>query len=659
MKKILLSFSLILAVVIGLKAQPTLTVGTATGTPGATVNVPVSISGCSSSNGGTPVLNMQFFISFTNAVSYVGLTNFSALTPSNTWVSGGTTSLFSTNWSAADFSTPVSIPDGTVLFEIQFNPGAGGTSPLNFVGECMLFDVNLDEIPGLVLNNGSVTASSAATSAWTGTGNWSNVANWSNGLPGSNTAATISSGTVTVDVPSVASSLVIEPNAALTLNSEVLLTVSSLTLNSSSNNSATGSFINNGGTLSTTSSSVKRWLNGAKNYFISNPLRNTVELSSLYFAGNNGWFYKYAEPTSTWINMYDFLEDVQVGYGYSINYTNSQMLTFSSTNTDPFNPNATVAPTITRTGTNGWNLVGNPFSSSLDWLGTGWTKTNVDNAIYFYNGTGYSSFIAGVGSPVGTTQYIPAMQGFFVHANASSPKLTMPKASMVHNSQTYYKEAVQIENILRLALIGNNTSDETVIRFHNGASTQFDSDFDAYKLMSMNTEVGQIYSKGDVDYSINAQPELSLGVEVPVSVMIGLEGEYSIHASELNSFATNVGIYLEDTQLNKIVNLKETPSYTFNALTGTTDRFKVVFNTSAGIGDSKTAGFVYVSGRTLFIDGANGLVEVYSTSGQLVATTKIANSTPNTLNLSNVSAGIYIVKVLDGNDVHTSKVVVK
>src|SRR5690606_34243021 len=79
--------------------------------------------------------------------------------------------------------------------------------------------------------------------------------------------------------------------------------------------------------------------------------------------------------------------------------------------------------------TQGFNLVGNPYPSPIDWNATrGWTRTNIDDAIYFftagednrYTGT-YSSYVAGGPSSDGkSSSVIPSMQGFFVHVSESS-----------------------------------------------------------------------------------------------------------------------------------------------------------------------------------------------------------------------------------------------
>lgn len=340
---------MVLAVSMGLLAQPTLTVGNITGTPGNIVNVPVTISGCDLSNGGIPLTAMQFFISYNEVVSFVGLTNFYAGMPALDWVYSGNYSTMAANWVEPSYTNPLSIPDGTVLFEMQFVSNTGGTGPLTFVGENQLYDGSYALIASALFVNGSVTVpASPAVSVWNGTGDWTQAGNWSNGIPGALTNVTIASGTVSVNVPSYAATLTVEPNAALTLNSSISLEVSGFVLNSSATDDATGSFINNGGNLTVNGTSyVKRWLSGGEHHIISNPLRNTIELSSIIYQGNPGWIYRYDEPSAAWVNMWGQLEDVYVGYGYLLNYTNDQVLSFISTNAQPFNINSSVAPTLT------------------------------------------------------------------------------------------------------------------------------------------------------------------------------------------------------------------------------------------------------------------------------------------------------------------------
>ena len=121
MKNIFITLTLIFTVAFGTMAQPVLTVGNVSGTQGSIVNVPVTLSGCDLNAGGVPLTAMQFFINYSNAVNYIGLTNFYSGMPSADWVYSGNSGQIAANWAEPTYSQALSIPDGTVLFEIQFS----------------------------------------------------------------------------------------------------------------------------------------------------------------------------------------------------------------------------------------------------------------------------------------------------------------------------------------------------------------------------------------------------------------------------------------------------------------------------------------------------------------------------------------------------------
>src|SRR6267378_3327803 len=53
----------------------------------------------------------------------------------------------------------------------------------------------------------------------------------------------------------------------------------------------------------------------------------------------------------------------------------------------------------------------------------------------------------------------------------------------------------QLKDAIKLKVSGNSYSDETVIRFLEGASPGFDSNYDAWKLFSPNQNVPSIFTK--------------------------------------------------------------------------------------------------------------------------------------------------------------------
>ena len=78
----------------------------------------------------------------------------------------------------------------------------------------------------------------------------------------------------------------------------------------------------------------------------------------------------------------------------------------------------------------GWTMVGNPYASPIDWDSPGWTKTNINNAIYIWDPDlrQYAAYVGGVGTN-GGSRYIASSQAFWVQANAASPQLRITESA--------------------------------------------------------------------------------------------------------------------------------------------------------------------------------------------------------------------------------------
>jgi len=321
-------------------------------------------------------------------------------------------------------------------------------------------------------------------------------------------------------------------------------------------------------------------------HFLSSPVA-TQNISTEFFdvgtppAGVD--FYYFNEVNNYWINIKNVSGDYNqgdgwqyfsnddnpsftVGKGYFVAYNTNVTKNFTGTLNSGDKASGTGIPALTYTTGKGegWNLIGNPYPSAIDWdLGT-WSLTNVDASVYVYDGTAgqYKSWNGSSGTL--TDGIIPAMQGFFVKGNASSPSLTIPDASRVHSSQNYYKSSETITDLLVLKVAGNAYKDEIFINFNENASTGFDNDFDAYKLYGTE-EAPQLYSIiTDEKLSINVLPYSDEEVFIPLGLEVGAANEYVISVKE-NTFFETVQIYLEDLKNGTKTELKTTTKYTFTS----------------------------------------------------------------------------------------------
>lgn len=216
----------------------------------------------------------------------------------------------------------------------------------------------------------------------------------------------------------------------------------------------------------------------------------------------------------------------------------------------------------------GWNLVNNPYASSIDWGSTSWTKVNMDDAVYIYD-TDNSQYVGSVGgvSFNGGSEIIASSQSFFVHANAASPSLIISEDCKAFGSPTFFKYGNSLPKyLLRLQLngVGNLYKDETVVQLKAGASNGFDPSFDAYKLYSWDYSAPNISTKiNGIEYVVNTIEKPIENMDVAVKVKVNTAGNYTLNFKGLQAFSTFACLTFEDKLTGNWVDLKSDSSYTF------------------------------------------------------------------------------------------------
>jgi autotransporter-associated beta strand protein len=488
---------------------------------------------------------------------------------------------------------------------------------------------------------------------------------------------TITSGTVVLnEARSFSGLLQIESGATLTTNGN-------LTLESSATGNAS---LLNSGTISG-NLTIQRYLTNyslqtdAKYHFISSPVASQAIQPG--FVSNppaaDVDFYKFDEETNTWINSKaldgenviwndNFEANFAVGRGYLVAYPTAPVTkAFSGTiNNDA---SYVLSCTYTNGQGNGWNLLGNPYPAAIDWdavtLGDG-----VDNALYYYDAStqNYIAYLRISGddaTSTGGSRYIPAGQGFMVHANntGSTKTVTIEKADLTHTGQdVYYKSSTNLlAGSLSLQVTGNNFSDKTIIHFNEQATTDFDGNFDAFKLMSVNMQVPMIYTENEenTQFAINGLPQVEEGTSIPVSLRIGADGTYTVEAN-INEIETN--IFLEDLFTGTSTKLNETSSYTFTASKGDNpNRFLLHFGL-VGLDENDSQGSLraYTYNNTLYVqnslEAAN--LRILDLQGRLLIEKQLNGQGLQSLPLD-FPAGVYVVQLLNSNTQKSVKVIVE
>jgi len=419
---------------------------------------------------------------------------------------------------------------------------------------------------------------------------------------------TLPAATVLVDPMEIhnGASLTINPGNSLTLNGDLNLAGSVIIETPLNPSDASGSFIDNGTITGSGTMTAKRFLNAGQYHEVSSAVENVnsdiftetnpsgnynINLywydETLDLDGNSGTAPAGAFDNNNLVPGWQFVQassgagvNLEENLGYMFYTDMNQVITMTGT---PSTGNYDVTG-LTHTANDvnggdfvtadlydGWELLGNPYPSSLDWDAMKATRTNIDDAIYVWDDTGYSGYINGTSVMRGNlTNEIAPMQGFMVHTNANGAGVQINNSHRTHNAPQYLRNIPQKQNFLRLKTSANGHEDFIVVHYLPEATREFDGNLDLLR-MFVNPDYGdatlpQLYSitENGNPLAYNTLPLVEMESKVvPLGFRIGNSGNYTISAVELNDFE-GLNIYLHDTQENRIVNLRTNPSYNFD-----------------------------------------------------------------------------------------------
>ena len=469
---------------------------------------------------------------------------------------------------------------------------------------------------GSFVNDGTFTASSSNTVILSGT--------TVQAISGSS-ATTFYNLTIDSSVgDSLKSSALTTVSNALTINSGKKLIIPSgkqLTVSGNITNSAGASGlvikskVTGSGSLISTSSvaaTVEQYQTDSSYIYhmVSAPVTSATA-AVFKFTGVQTYLYSYNPAVPAWANITTSATALNVGQGYLVNYHNmavDRTVTYSGTlNAD------NISPALSTTSGK-FNLVGNPYPCAINWDGSGWTKTGISGTYYLWlpaKGSYGTYATSGAVSVNGLKNIIPSGQGFFVFSTAGSPVLTIGNAAKIQNS-SILKSGNIVPPMVKLHVSNNaNTfSDETVIMFSPQATTGYDADLDAIKMLTLDTASSQIYTLGDnKNLVINAMP-VRYSDSIPLFFKCNKAATYTIELIE-NTWSDSVT--LTDLISNKTTLLSGNP-YIFSALkTDTSRRFVINHKKSsssptgiADIGKSISDVQIYSDGRKIYLKNKLG-----------------------------------------------------
>jgi len=234
----------------------------------------------------------------------------------------------------------------------------------------------------------------------------------------------------------------------------------------------------------------------------------------------------------------------------------------------------------------GWNLVGNPFPSTIDWnAASGWSKTNIDASIYITDNDGPSIQMAtwnGVTGTNGGSRYIATGQGFWVKASGAPVLQANENVKAAGTQTTFFREGSPA-NLLRITMKKGATRDEAVIHFRDDATSAFDSNADALKLFNTTFNLFSVEPDGK-KLAINSIAPLYCTTAVTLGVENSSAGSYQLTFSELESFSETIAMTLADAFTKSTFDIRSGAGYPFFVSTDpasySPNRFTVTFDLS-------------------------------------------------------------------------------
>ncbi len=282
-----------------------------------------------------------------------------------------------------------------------------------------------------------------------------------------------------------------------------------------------------------------------------------------------------------WISVvYQTLNPGEGYFAYALSSASSPTdVEFTGTfNTGDVSPSISYTPGLGHG--KGWNLLGNPFPSAIQWDNT-WTKSHVDATVYVWDGSAgnYVSYNYSTGLGGLTDGEIMPGQGFWIKANAASPGITIPNNKRLHSTHSFLKAPEKTENMLEMRVSNGKGHDYAVLRFDPVGTQDFNAAYDAYKLSGL-PEVPSVYFiKGDEKASAALYPQNPDGQLVRIGFTAPDSGENTIYFDKLDSFDRDMYIYLLDKEEGSYTLLNDNPVFTFFASKGSTDnRFELHFS---------------------------------------------------------------------------------
>ncbi|EDP72241.1 CHU large protein; uncharacterized [Flavobacteriales bacterium ALC-1] len=347
-----------------------------------------------------------------------------------------------------------------------------------------------------------------------------------------------------------------------------------------------------------------------------------------------------------------------------------------------------------------WNLLGNPYPSAISLTDFVTANPAIDGTLYFWRHLtptssaipdpfhenylyNYSSsdYLAENGSgsvpPGFDDDLIASGQGFFalmLHSAATPNTVTFSNSmrDATYDNNEFYRSTNSSVNStekhriwLDLVDDNTNTANSILVGYIEGATDDIDRLYDGRLLKGSGHKFYSIVSDQDLVINGKGLPFNDTDI-IPIGYQTLSAGNYTITINSLDGLFNNTtqDIFIEDTELNIIHNLRNNP-YSFTTEEGTyNDRFKIKFTQQVlSISDQDIISNLEIKSIDRVIDVTSTLsviktFELFDLTGRTIHKNLKVDDTNYEYQNRNLSNGAYIVQVSLANGSVVSKKVV-
>lgn len=484
----------------------------------------------------------------------------------------------------------------------------------------------------------SLNNTTESTMVFTGRGDWNDESNWQGG-----------------ELPNASDHVIIAPNAVCHMPESAIGQYASLTIEDGGQLYAPEDAE---GIVATVKKEIAGFTTGQGNnwYLLSFP----TDLDSPDFAGAlitstpyDLYFFDQNSVNAEWRNYkyymeqgLDFMAPINQN-NHSLNgylYANSANTTLEFTG-ELYTGSEIVYQRITfNNGTNqvGVNLIGNPYTCNAEMdagnrIGGYYMMNDARNDVIVYDDGEFDY------------TYLKPMTAFFAVAsqNNNNAKITLsPLDEGEHEDEEpgIIRSNGSTVSTMSIELTANGIlKDRVYVKAGEGEN--------CFKFSLNNNTPKLFVPQNDEKYAIAYTEGTNV---MPLCFTTKESGIYTLNFNTKNMDCSY--LHLIDNATGMDIDLLRTPSYTFDSKDSNyATRFKLVFAEEAT--DEIAESFAYVSNGQLMINNnGNATLQVMDITGRILSTDNIQNSYSKSLNLS---AGVYVVRLSNGNDVKTQKIVVE